>query len=326
MLLLSRSDVKSAVTMQDAIEAAEAALAAYSAGRARIPIRVSVQAPEGITLFMPGLIAEGGALGLKVVSVFARNPERGLPTITALMVLNDVETGEPIAAMEAGYLTALRTGAASGVATRYLARSDADTVTVIGAGVQARTQLQAVLAVRPCKRAFVFDVSRAAAEGFAREMSGALGVDIAAVRDVNAAVAQSDIVITATTSRTPVFDGRSLKQGTHVNAVGAYTPEMQELDATTVCRADRFVADSREAVWKEAGDLIIPLRNGLIDENRVDAEVGDLALGRAPGRTDPNQITIYKGVGLAALDLGAAKLVYDRAIARNIGTKIDLLS
>ncbi len=305
-------------TMAEAIKAAEAGLAAYSAGEANIPIRTPVGAAGGIGLFMPGLIESYGALGIKIVSIFSGNVTRGLPTVTAVMVLNDIETGEPIAAMEAGYLTALRTGAAAGVAAKHLARRDSHALVIFGAGAQARTQLLGIAAVRSISRVDVFDVNGTAAKGFASEMGAETGLTIAwGVSGTNppdpdhvaAAVAAADVIITATTSKTPVFDGLLIKPGTHVTAIGAYTPEMQELDEYLVSHADLFFCDTKEGAWAEAGDLLKPLNAGIITRERVTGEVGELVLGRVAGRTNDQQITVYKGVGLAALDLVVAKLV-----------------
>ncbi len=336
MLILTRSDVRAALGMPAAIEAAAAALAAYSSGDAQVPLRTHVQAPNGVSLYMPGLIKSSGALGAKIVSVFPGNQSAGLPTITALMVLQDAATGAPLAAMDASYLTALRTGAAAGVATKYLAREDAASVLLIGAGAQGRTQLAAVRAVRRVSRVVVSDASPAAAEALARELAaGDLddgsaaaphSLEVVPAADPNPHVPGADIIICATTSRRPVFAGALLRPGTHVNAIGAYTPEMQELDECTVRVADRFVCDARDAALKEAGDLVIPLRNGVIEPSRVDAEVGDLVLGRRPGRLTPAEITVYKGVGLAALDLAAAQAVYAAAMGLGIGTEVDILS
>ncbi len=335
MLLLTRSEVKTAVTMAEAIEAAEAGLAAYSAGEAKVPIRTPVGAAGGIALFMPGLIESYGALGIKIVSIFSGNVKRGLPTVTAVMVLNDIETGEPLAAMEASYLTALRTGAAAGVAAKHLARHDSRTVVIFGAGVQARTQLLGITAVRRISRVDVFDVNGTAAQRFANEMRAETGLVIAwgvsgpnppEPERIATAVAGADVIITATTSKTPVFDGLLVKPGTHVTGIGSYTPQMQELDEYLVSHADLLFCDTKAGAWAETGDLLVPLSAGIITRERVTGELGELVLGRVAGRTNDQQITVYKGVGLAALDLVAAKLVYDRARERKMGINIDMLA
>ncbi len=326
MLVLTRSMVRSAVSMAEAIEACEQGLASYSAGQAVIPVRTPVEAELGVGLFMPGLLRDTGAMGIKIVSVFAQNPSRGLPTVTALMVLNDSQTGEPLAAMEAGYLTALRTGAAAGIATKYLARDRISCVAVFGAGVQARTQVSAVLAVRTVERITAYDIDRDAALSFADDMREEFGVDTCVADTPAAAVSGADVVIAATTSKTPVFDGRLISPGTHVNAIGAYTPDTRELDDYLVVHADKFVCDSKEALWAEAGDILIPFSKGLVSKQRVDAELGELVLGKKEGRTNDEQISVYKGVGIAALDLAVAQMVYARAKASNLGISVDMFS
>ena len=331
MLILTRRDVQAALRMNDALRAAEAGLAAYSAGEADVPLRANIGTAAGVNLYMPGLLRGSGALGAKLVSIHPGNVSIGLPTVLAVMVLQDATSGAPLAVMEASYLTAVRTGAAAGVATSYLAREDAAKVLLIGGGAQGRTQVQGVRAVRKVSHLVVCDLNRATAEAAASEIAadevpggGDLSVTIS--DDSDAWVAWADIIICATTSRRPVFKGELVRPGTHINAIGAYTPEMQELPPEVLVRADRVVCDARAAAWQEAGDLVIPFRRGLIDSNRVDAELGDLVLGRSPGRVRPEQITIYKGVGLAALDLAAAQATYVKALELGLGSEIELLA
>jgi len=324
MLILTQTDVRSAVTMTEAIEAAAAALAAYSSGNAEIPLRTHVRCPDGVALYMPGLVRATGALGAKVVSVFPGNPAAGLPTITAAMLLQDAKTGRPLALMEAAYLTALRTGAAAGVATRHLARPDAKVLAVYGAGAQARTQVAAVRAVRPIARVLIYDPCRRAAEELAAQLGAEGGLAVEVSDDPAVPAGSADVIVTATTSLRPVFPGRVVGPGTHINAIGSYTPEMQELEAGLLARADLVAADARDAALHESGDLIIPISAGLFGPERVDAELGQIVLGTAPGRTAPEQLTVYKGVGLAALDLTTAQLVYGRALAMGLGVTIDI--
>lgn len=325
MHILSRAEVRAAITMPEAIQAAAAGLAAFSRGQADIPLRHQLRLPGGVSLYMPGFLETSGALGAKIVSVFAANPAAGLPTVTAVLVLQDAGTGRPLALMEAGYLTALRTGAAAGVATRWLARPDVGTVAVYGAGVQARTQLEAVAAVRPFRRVLIFDPVRAAAEGLAAEVEGG-GREAEVLSHPDQGPGRADLIIAATTSMTPVFDGRLVRPGTHVNAVGSYTPAMQELDPRLLERADLVVADAREEALHESGDLAVPVREGRFGPERVAGEVGDLVLGRMAGRTSDGQITVYKGVGLAALDLATAQAVYANALAKGLGRVAELLT
>jgi ornithine cyclodeaminase len=293
-----------------------------------VPIRTQLGIPlhDGVTLFMPAYLEDSDQLGMKMVSVFSGNVEQGLPIINALVTLVDPETGLPTAIIDGTYLTALRTGAGSGAATDLLARSDARTVGILGTGVQGRTQLQAVCTVRPIERVLVYDTRRGAAERFREEMAGA-GPPIPGRIDVassaKAAVSESDVVCTATTSSTPVFLDADVEPGTHINAIGSFTPQMQELPAETVARA-LLVVDSREAVWAEAGDLIIAKKRGLITESSVHAELGEVVAGTRPGRSSEDQVTLFKSVGNAVQDVSVAARILDEAEGKGLGTLVEL--
>ncbi len=311
-------DIRRALPMREAIEAMRAAFIAFSEGRAHIPQRLSISIPEqeGITLVMPGYVPPD-ALGLKVVSVFPRNPARGLPTLSALVVMLDPETGAPAALLDGAFLTAWRTGAASGLATDLLARPDAESLALIGAGAQARTQLRAVAAVRSLRRVRVYSRTPARAQALIEEMRGQEGIpeDIAVAPTPEAAVAEADIVCTATNSSVPVFDGRALQPGTHINAIGSFTLEMRELDEETFRRAARVVVDSRAAALAEAGEVVWAIRQGILREADL-VELGEIAAGRRPGRERPEEITLFKSVGLAVQDLVAAQRVWQRIRAQ----------
>jgi len=326
--ILTRADVRQAVTMAEAIEAVQAAYVQLSAGEARVPVRLPVEVPEedGVILYMPAYLPRSGGLGAKIVTVFPHNPQAGLPTIHALVVVNDARTGAPTAVMEAGYLTALRTGAAAGVATRLLARPDARTAAIIGAGVQGRTQLEAIAAVRDLERAWVYDANRTAAERFAAEMAsrgGRVPRDVRVADTPQAAVRDADVISTATTSRQPVFADADLKPGVHINGIGSFTPDMQEIPPETVSRA-RIVVDNVAACLAEAGDLIIPLRQGLINRDDMATEIGQVAAGARPGRSQPDEITFFKSVGNAAQDVAVAQLVLARAPVLGLGVEVEL--
>jgi ornithine cyclodeaminase len=240
------------------------------------------------------------------------------------MVLDSV-TGRPQALLEGGTLTAIRTGAASGAATDVLARQDAVSVAIMGSGVQARTQLEAVCTVRDIHEVRLFSLDRQQAEKFAEELAGKGPIPpaITVTRDADSAVAEADIICTATTSTTPVFDGRLIKAGTHINGVGSFTPEMQEVDLTTVQRS-LVVVDSRTAVLAEAGDLIIPLENGDIKEDHIFAELGEIVSGHLQGRERQDQITFFKSVGVAVQDAAAASIALKNALKQDLGTTISL--
>jgi alanine dehydrogenase len=312
--------------MRDAIAIVRDAYAQLSAGQATVPLRVPIPIEQhnGVTLFMPAHLQTSDALAIKIVSVHNDNPAQGLPLIHALVVVIDASTGKPLAAMEGGYLTALRTGAASGVATDLLARRDARVAAIFGAGIQGRTQLRAICAVRALERVLVFDAIRASVEKFVVEMRDQVSADLRAADSPRDAVRDADVICTATTSKQPVFDGNDLKPGAHINAIGAYTPTMQEIDEITLQRAHKIVVDSRVAALAEAGDLIIAIKNGAISEANIYAEIGEIALGKKPGRERDDEITYFKSVGNAVQDASIARAIYDAALKNGAGVEVAL--
>jgi ornithine cyclodeaminase/alanine dehydrogenase-like protein (mu-crystallin family) len=277
---------------------------------------------DGGALFMPVYLPESEQIGLKAVSVFAENPRKGLPAIHALFLIMDGRDGRPLAVMDGEYLTALRTGAASGLATDLLARREARAAGVIGTGVQGRTQLEAVCAVRSIERAYAIDLDRDKAEAFAREMSDRLAIPVAAA-EAERALPDCDVLCTATPATRPVFPDPLLKPGVHINAVGSYKPEMCEIPRGTVVRA-RVIVDSRAACMAEAGDLIRPIDAGLIDESHIHAEIGEIAAGTSEARTSEEQITLFKSVGSAVQDLAAATRALARAEQLGLGVEVSL--
>jgi alanine dehydrogenase len=323
--ILSREDVQQALPMDQAIEAMKAAFAQLSTGRADVPLRAALEVPRhnGVTLFMPGYLADDDQMAVKIVSVFNDNPTQGLPLIHALVVVVDATTGRPAAVMDGTVLTALRTGAASGAATDLLARRDVRMAAVFGAGAQGRTQLEAVCAVRPIQEARVYDVAPEQAAAYADEMSQRLSLPVRVADTPARAVRQADVICTATTSSSPVFEDADVRPGTHINAVGAYTPHMQEVPAETVLRA-KVVIDHREASLAEAGDLLIPLQQGLMTEAHIYAELGEIVAGRKPGRASSEEITLFKSVGVAVQDVAAAGAVLEAARRLGLGTEVAL--
>ncbi len=274
MWILTAEEVRKALPMREAIEAMKRAYAALADGRAEVPLRTRVPVPphEGLSLVMPAYVRapEGEALaeealGIKVVSLFPQNPGRGLAYIQAAVLMLEPDSGRLMAVLEGSTLTAIRTGAASGAAIDLLARKESRVVAVIGAGTQGRTQLEAACSVRNIERAFVYDPDPDKAKAFADEMAGRgpIPATLRIAANATEAVQEADIVCTATTSLTPVFEDRAIKAGTHISAVGSYTPDMQEVPAETIARA-RVVVDSRAACLEEAGDLIQPLRGGTL--------------------------------------------------------------
>lgn len=327
--VLSAADLQQALPMADAIAGMKKGYQLHSTGQVDSPLRgrVAVSKQEGVMLSMPGYIASEDELAIKLVTVFPKNVKRSLPVVNAAVVVLDGHTGQTKALIEGGALTAIRTGAGAGAATDLLARSDAEVVGVLGSGVQARSGLEAICTVRSIKEVRVYSPNANHAKTFAEEMAGRGPIpnQIKVVSTPGAAVREADIVHAATTSTTPVFDGRDLKKGVHVNGVGSYTPDMQEIDAETVCRS-LIVVDSVDSVLAEAGDLIIPIANEMITEDDIYAELGEIIDGQYEGRIHDNQITFFKSVGIAVQDLVAAQIALANAERDALGQLVDFFS
>jgi len=306
---VATEEIRGRLTMPAAIRAVADALVELSTGRALVPPRTSLEIPGFRTtaLVMPACLPGTKRIGLKLISLCEDNPAKGLPLAQAVTIVMDAERGTPLAVLEAGHLTAVRTGAASGAATDALARRDARVAAVFGAGAQGRTQLEAVAAVRPLRKAYIVDTDARAAAAFAEEMGGALALDVEPA-DPAAALRDADVVSTATTASEPVFRDGDLKPGVHINAIGSYKPFVREVPGETLSRAALFV-DDRRACLEEAGDIIIPLREGLIEEGHIRAEIGEVLAGLKPGRRSDGEITVFKAVGSAVEDLAVAVLV-----------------
>ena len=316
--ILSAADVRIALPMPKAIDAMRHAYGQLSAGKVTAPPRQHISTEKGVTLLMPAHLSERNEFGIKVVSVYDDNPNLDLPRITATVLVLDPATGLPKAFMDGSSLTAIRTGAGGGVAADLLARQDAKTVGLFGAGVQARAQLQAVMAVREIASVNLISRTTASAQQLATEISewaDAPAVNL--VLNPEQVVAAADIVICATTSATPLFDGNALQPGTHITAVGTFVPEKREVDTTTIRRADRIVVDSRDACLEEAGDLIIPNAD-------IDAEIGEIVNGDQQGRQSDDDITFFKSVGVAVQDAVAGAVVLAEAEAKGLGTLVEM--
>jgi len=324
MIILNADDLRKALPMPDVIQAMKRAYAALSDGRAQVPLRTHLPIPphDAVSIFMPAFVDadQDQALVVKAVSLFPNNPTKGLAFIQAAVLVLDSETGCPLALLEGSRLTAIRTGAASGAATDLLARPDSHTVAIFGAGAQGRTQLEAVSHVREIQTVWVYDTNPNQIASFIQELAGSAPIpaDIRPARTAQQAVRQADIFCTATTSSIPVFSDADLKPGVHINAIGAYTPEMQEVPPETVARA-LVVVDSRLASLAEAGDLIQPIQQRIISPDHIHAEIGELVLGRKTGRTSKSQVTLFKSVGVAVQDAMAAQLALKKAQEMGLG-------
>jgi len=323
--ILTGEDIQRALPMEQAIDAVKGAFTQLSRGQAEVPLRTALDVTRhnGVTLFMPAYLSDDDAMALKIVSVFDDNPSKGLPLIHALVVVVDAETGAPEAVMDGTYLTALRTAAASGAATDALARPDAQVMAIFGAGAQGRTQLEAVCAVRPVSAAWIYDLDRERADAVAEQVGEKLGLFIKVAETPGHAASRADVICTTTTSSSPVFDDSDVRPGTHINAIGAYTPRMQEIPPETVLRA-KVVIDHHEAALAEAGDLVIPMEEGLITAEHIHAELGDVLSGARPGRESADEITLFKSVGVAVQDVAAARAALQAARELGLGKEVTL--
>ncbi len=321
MRLISAADVKQAISMTDAIAAVREGFIALSTAKAQVPLRSALQTADGTTLFMPAYVDQALNSAVKIVSIYPGNARHGLPSIVASVLVLDAGTGQLRALIDATYLTALRTGAGSGLATDLLALPDASILGVIGAGAQARTQIEAVLAVRPIREIRIF--SRSGAEMLVAALSASYpDLSIRTAHSASDALRGAQVLIAATTSSTPVIELADVQTGAHINGIGSYTPTMQEVAAEVVTRA-KIVVDSRESCLAEAGDLLIPMATGMLDHDAIYAEIGEIAAGLKPGRTSAEEITFFKSVGNAIQDLTVAARVLAAAEAQNLGTIVN---
>lgn len=329
MLILTKEDIKKVFNMKDAIKADEIAFEYLSDGMSKVPLRTNIDIPKynGQSLFMPGYVQSLDAIGIKIVSVFPQNIDKGIPSVPADMILIDGKTGQVCCMMEGSLITQLRTGAAAGAATNILAKKDSKIGALFGTGGQAESQLEAMVTVRKLEEVKVFDINHQRAEAFVKKMQKKLqgcSTHFVSAQNAQEAVINADIITTVTTSTKPVFDGKWVKKGAHINGVGSYTPKMQELDEYLLQNADSVYVDSKDAVLSEAGDLLIPIEKGLFGKERIKGEIGEIILNRVKGRTNDEEITIFKTVGTAVLDVVAAYYIHKNAIDNEIGLKINL--
>ncbi|MDP9381276.1 MAG: ornithine cyclodeaminase family protein [Chloroflexota bacterium] len=323
----SAADVAACVSMRDVLGAVREGFAAFSDRSAVAPVRTVLPLPEGTTLMMPAALPRQGITTVKVVSVYPNNSARGLPAILGLVAVLDAGTGEPLALMEGAYLTGLRTGAASGVATDLLSRPDARVLGLVGTGFQARFQAEAVAAVRAIEEVRVYGRDAQRWSCFVSELRDYLrergyAIEVRAAMNPADAVEAADVVCAATSSSTPVFEAASIKAGTHINGVGSYTLAMREVPPELIRRARVFV-DSREAAEAEAGDLLPEVESGRLSWSSL-PEIGEVLLGTRTGRESPDEVTFFKSVGLAVQDAAAAGLVARRAREMGLGQRLAL--
>lgn len=318
--LLTGDDVRRCLQMPRAIDLMSDAFAALSSGRVTVPLRTKIVSQDGTMLYKPALLQDAGIFVQKVVSVFPQNVERQLPVTTGLLLINDASNGLPLAIMDAEYLTALRTGAASGLACRLLANPSVTTAALFGAGGQALQQLEAMRSVLPLKTVYVFSRKDDNARRFCEASAGSCELVPNPDRGV---LKECGVICAATTSHTPVFADEEIGIGVHINGIGSFAPTSAEIPAATTCRAAVFV-DQCEACLSEAGDLKQPIDQGLLPADFRPPELGEVILGTASGRTSADAITVFKSVGNAAQDVVCAAEVLRQAEGQGIGTMIEL--
>ena len=329
MLILTKEDIAAVCSMEDAIEAVKEAFIVHSEGSVKVPLRINIRSDKynGNMLFMPAYCEKKDAASLKIVSVYPDNKEKNLPSTPAQVLLIDPTTGIVLSIMDGTYITALRTGAASGAAFSVLAKSECKTGALIGTGTQAAMQLEAMIVSKNPKLVKVYSRNKDRLNNFVKNMSTKFkskAVELVACESVDAAVKDADILITATNSDRPLFSVESCKPGLTISAVGSFTRQMQELDATVLKKASKIYYDDKEAMLEEAGEIIKALENRDIDEKKFSGSLGEALAGKIKLRENDEEIIVFKSVGLGTQDLVTAKQVYDNAISKNIGKYIDI--
>jgi alanine dehydrogenase len=325
VLIVNQREVPELLPMAECIDVMAEALAALTRGDSVMPLRGMARLPDqgGLLAWMPSLLPADGVMGIKVISVFPGNEGTELESHQGAVLLFEAERGRLLAIVDASEVTAIRTAAVSGLATRLLARDDADDLAILGSGTQARTNLEAMVAVRNVSRVRVWSRNPEHAASFADREARRHGISVEASPTAQEAVEGAGIVCTTTSSTEPVLEGRWLSLGAHVNAVGFSGPAGRELDTEAILRA-RLFADRRESILNEAGDFLIPKSEGAVGDEHVVGELGEVALGKIEGRTSPEEITVFESLGLAIEDLAAVQHVFRRAQERGQGTRVEL--
>jgi ornithine cyclodeaminase/alanine dehydrogenase-like protein (mu-crystallin family) len=324
VLIVSQGEVPGLLPMEECIDVMGDALSALTRGDAVMPLRGMGRLPDqpGLLAWMPALLPATEIMGIKIISVFP-NEGTELESHQGAVLLFETERGRLLAIVDASEVTAIRTAAVSGLATRLLAREDADDLAILGSGTQARTHLEAVMAVREIRRVRVWSRNAEHARSFAQSQSTERGISVEVSLTAQDAVEEAGIVCTTTSATQPVLEGRWLSPGAHVNAVGFAGPTGRELDTEAIIRA-RLFADRRESILNEAGDFLIPKSEGAVGDEHVAGELGEVLLGKVGGRTSPEQITVFESLGLAIEDLAAVKHIYRRAQETEKGTWVEL--
>lgn len=323
-LLLSKTDVQKVLDMKSTMDIVEKAFAELYQGSALMPQRTPIKVPDhtGVALFMPAFIKNMGALGAKIVTVYKDNPSKyGKPTVMGTIALLDQKTGEPVSIMDGGYITAMRTGAVSGIATKYMANKNSKVAAIIGSGIQAKTQVWATCTAHRFEKYLVFSLDTPdKIDAFCKEMQAQHGIPFLRAKSCEDAVRQADVLTLATSAKDPIMDGDWLKPGCHINGIGSHATDYSELDEKTVCRT-RIICDNTEACMAEAGDFLIPMKTGKWKKDMIKGDLGAVITGKVKGREKSDEITLFKSVGLAIQDLSTAYAVFARAQEMKVGTQ-----
>ena len=324
-LFLGRAEVTRLLPMETALSVVESAFADHGRGETRMPAKLYLDLPErgGDFRAMPAYIPSLNAAGVKWVSVYAGNPKRGLPSVIAVLILSDPDTSEPLAVMDATYITLMRTGAAGGVAAKYLSRKDSTVLALIGAGVQSHSQFEAIRLVRPIRAVRLFDPTPAAIEAFRRQYAKS-GAEIVVCPSIEEAMKGADIVATTTPSRAPIVLRPMVADGTHINAIGADAVGKQELEVKILKDARVFIDDEEQAF--HSGEVNVPLSEGSLAPGDIEGSLGAVVAGVQVGRREASDITVFDSTGLAVQDIASARAVFDRAVAEGVGKMLPLVN
>jgi ornithine cyclodeaminase/alanine dehydrogenase-like protein (mu-crystallin family) len=324
ILAISSKDVLKCFPMKDAIDVMKSAFSIISNPETPIPQRTALEMKNenADALIMPVYAKSAERFAIKVAAINRDNPSKNLPLIHSVMLLFNSATGVPLAFLDAGTITAIRTGAGCGLATDILSRKNSSVAAIFGAGVQARYQLEAVCNVREIKYVQLFNIDTESSKKFIAEMSSRFNVKIEMSEDTSE-LKNADIICTATTALSPVFEDKDIADGTHINVIGSYKPDVRESPSLTVKRA-KLVVDSKSSCLKEAGDIIIPIKEGAIKKDHIYAELGEIINGKAKPRLNDNEVTFFKSVGNAVQDLSSAMYIFNKANDLGLGEEISL--
>jgi alanine dehydrogenase len=325
-ILLSKSDVIGLLDMQSTMDAVEQAFKELFESTANMPQRtpIAVPAHEGVALFMPAYLQKLGAIGAKIVTVYKNNvPKYNMPTVLGTIVILDEKTGNTEAIMDGGFITAMRTGAVSGIATKYMARKDSKVASIIGSGIQAKSQIWATCTAHKFEKYLVFSIDPPEKiDEFCKEMQAKHGIPFERAKSAEDAVRQADVLTLATSAKDPIMNFGWLKEGCHINGIGAHAPAMREIDTETVQKS-RIIADLASACLAEAGEFIIPMNEGVWSKDKIAGDLGGVIAGKIQGRTSDSEITLFKSVGLAIQDISTALAVFKLAKDKAVGMEFN---